>query len=127
LSVDARRSGYQEIADDLRRKISAGVYPVDSALPSTTQLMGEYSVSSTVIQRAVRELKHEGIAIGQPGKAVYVSQEPKPATPSAEYAEVMRQIAALRETFETTAASLNDRLSALENAVRQPRPRAKGR
>ena len=127
MSVDARRSGYQEIADDLRRKIRAGIYPVGSALPSTAQLAAEYSVSSTVVQRAIRELKRDGVAVGQPGKAVFVSQEPEPAESSVEYAELMGEIAALRETFEKTAAALDDRLTALERATGQSRSRSKGR
>lgn len=127
MSVDARRSGYQEIADDLRRKIRAGIYPVGSALPSTAQLTAEYSVSSTVVQRAIRELKHDGVAVGQPGKAVFVHERPEAAEPSAEYAELMRQITALRETFENTAAALDDRLSALERSMGESRPRSKGR
>jgi GntR family transcriptional regulator len=63
---------YEQMANDLRTKISDGVYAVGAALPSTAKLMREYGVSITAVRAAVGVLKHEGIVIGQPGKAVYV-------------------------------------------------------
>ena len=66
------RPVYLQIADDLRSKISDGTYPVGSALPSTNKLMEQYGGSVTVVRAAIRELRSEGILIGQPGKGVYV-------------------------------------------------------
>lgn len=116
---EARRARYQEIADDLRAKISAGTYPLDSALPSTAELMSAYAVSNTVIQRAINELKHEGVLEGHAGKGVFVLREPAPAEPSAEYAEIMRHIADLRRTVEETFDGLDRRMTELEEAARR--------
>lgn len=119
MSVAPRRARYQEIADDLRAKIADGTYPLDTALPSTARLMEEYDVSATVIQRAVHELKHDGILEGQPGKAVYVLREPPPVEPSVEYTEIMRNIADLRRTVGETLDDLDRRVSELEEAARR--------
>lgn len=70
---------YEQIADDLRSKISRGTYAVGDPLPSTTRLMREYGASITAVRAAVNVLKQEGVAIGQPGKAVYVQRQVEPA------------------------------------------------
>lgn len=119
--TSARRPKYLLIADDLRAKITDGTYPVGAALPSTSQLMQVYDVSVTVARAAVKELQNEGVAEGQPGKAVYVQREPAPAEPSAEYRDITHQIGALRETVRQAVQQLDDRLTKLEQSARPPR------
>jgi DNA-binding GntR family transcriptional regulator len=113
-----RRPRYQELADELRAKIADGTYPVGSALPSTSQLMSAYGVSVTVVRAAIKTLQAEGVAEGQPGKAVYVQREPTPAEPTAEYREVSQQIEDLREALDRAVDQLDERLSRLERAGR---------
>ena len=98
MTPSARRPKYLQIADDLRTKVIDGTYPVGAALPSTSQLMQIYEVSVTVARAAIKELQNEGVAEGQPGKAVYVQREPEPVEPSTEYRELTRQIDDLRDT-----------------------------
>src|SRR5690349_17251950 len=76
LSDQTSRPKYQQVADDLRRSIAAGTYPVGAELPSTSQLTARYSASTTVVRAAIRELRTEGLVVGQPGKAVYVQAVP---------------------------------------------------
>ncbi len=113
-----RRSKYLEVADDLRKKIAGGTYPVGAEIPSTSRLMDQYEVSITVVRAAVRELRTEGLVVGQPGKAVYVTAEPAAETPSAEFTEVMGHLRALRELLDDFDA----RLTRLEKAA-APRSR----
>jgi DNA-binding GntR family transcriptional regulator len=123
LTAFTRRPKYRQIADDLRAKISDGTYPVGAALPSTSQLMQSYDVSVTVARAAVKELQNEGIAEGQPGKAVYVQRKPVVAKPSTEYREITQQIEALRESFGQAIQQLDDRLTKLERtAARSAQP-----
>ncbi len=114
-----RRPKYVDVADDLRQKIASGTYPVGGELPSTSRLMDQYEVSVTVVRAAVRELRTEGLVVGQPGKAVYVLAEPAPETPSAEFTEVMDQLRVLRELLDDFDA----RLTRLEQTT-TPRGRA---
>jgi len=123
LTALAKRPKYLQVADDLRAKIADGTYPVGAALPSTAQLMAAYGVSTTVARAAVRELQTEGIAEGQPGKAVFVQREPTPAAPSSEYIEITRQIEALREALGQAVQQLDARLTQLEG--RSPGPARK--
>ena len=86
---------YQRVADDLRSKISSGELKVGEPIPSTTKLMEEYDVSSTVVRRAVADLRAAGILVGHSGKAVYVKAKPE-------------QVAEERVTLEELSARLND-------------------
>jgi GntR family transcriptional regulator len=70
---------YQLVADDIRSKISSGQYAVNSPIPSTSQLMKQHRVSSTVVRQAVERLKAEGLLIGHSGKAVFVRARPDDA------------------------------------------------
>lgn len=120
MTASTRGPKYRQIANDLRAKIADGTYPVGEALPSTSQLMATYGVSVTVARAAVKELQNEGIAEGQPGKAVYVQREPTPVEPSTEYREITQQIEALREALDEAVQQLDQRLTELEQTARPP-------
>lgn len=119
LTPSTRRARYLQIADDLRAKIADGTYPVGAALPSTSQLMKAYDVSVTVVRAAIKELKNDGVAEGQPGKAVYVHRRPAPAEPSTEYRQITQQLENLRATVRQAVQQLDDRLTTLEQEARQ--------
>jgi len=68
---------YQRLAADLRSQISSGQLPIGAPLPSVRRLVEDHGVSTTVARAAVNELRHEGLVIGQQGKAVYVAATPK--------------------------------------------------
>lgn len=115
------RARYLQIADELRTKIRKGTYSVGEALPSTSALMRTHDVSITVARAAIKELQNEGVAIGQPGKGVFVRREPEPDEPSTEYAELMERITDLRETVTRSVDQLAERVAALEKT--RPRRR----
>jgi GntR family transcriptional regulator len=76
LTATTGRPLYEQVADDLRQKIRNAQYVVGDPLPSTAKLMEDYGVSITVARAAVRALQNEGLAIGQPGKGVFVRNVP---------------------------------------------------
>ncbi|MFI5913743.1 GntR family transcriptional regulator [Dactylosporangium sp. NPDC051541] len=111
---------YQQIADDLRRKIVDGTYPVGEPIPSTTTLMAHYNGSITVVRAAIRDLQNEGVLIGQPGKGVYVQEKPKPRADVAS-PDVVAQLANLNETVqqlrEQLAATVTTEVQELRRQV----------
>ncbi|OJG06127.1 Mannosyl-D-glycerate transport/metabolism system repressor MngR [Pseudonocardia autotrophica] len=115
----ARSPKYQQVADDLRAKIANGTYPIGEPLPSTSALMSGYDVSITVARAAIKQLQAEGLAEGQPGKAVYVVGEPGPSQPSAEFSEITRRIEDLREALDSAMTQLDARVSELEKKIRR--------
>lgn len=116
------RPKYLQLADDLRARIAAGTYPVDSPLPSASQLRAEHEVSITVVRDAIKELKRDGVVAGQPGKAVYVQRVPEAPATTPDYAAITQQIENLREAVESFAS----RLAAVEEVVHQRRGRSTG-
>lgn len=71
---------YKKVADDLRQQIASGRFPVGTEIPSTAKLSEQYDVSLGVVQRAVGELKDEGLLVGQSGKGVFVLATPEDAS-----------------------------------------------
>lgn len=100
---------YLEVAADLRAAITAGTYAVGGELPSTARLTEQYSVSTTVVRAAVRELRSEGLVVGQPGKAVFVRAAPDAAEPTVE-----QRLDELSKFVGGELANLRDRVAALE-------------
>lgn len=131
---------YQHVTDDLRKQISEGKLPVGKPIPSAAQLRDRYNVSSTVVQRAVNDLKTEGLLHGQPGKAVYVKATPESiAEDAANLQDLADQVAQLRtvssavpdiEEVRTEVAELRQQVARVEanleelyGRIGQPYPR----
>ncbi len=102
------RPAYRRIADDLRAKILDGTYPLGEPLPSTAKLMTAYGVSITVARAAVNELRAEGVVAGQPGKGVYVVEQP--AAPGPDLDTLARTVEDMGKNIER----LERRVSELE-------------
>lgn len=109
---------YRQLADDLRDQIANGTIAVGDELPSTSRLMETHGVSITVARAAVRELRSEGIVVGQPGKGVYVQRVPE-ASERSDYAEIKQQIDGLRSALNDAVQELDQRLSRLEDRIDQ--------
>jgi GntR family transcriptional regulator len=116
------RPAYQQVADDLRRRITAGEFPVGSAIPSTTKLTKDYSVSVTVVRAAVAELRGEGVLAGRPGKGVFVRATPESAAErTATIAGLCEQIAELRAELREVQAGRRGEVAAELRELRELR------
>jgi DNA-binding GntR family transcriptional regulator len=114
------RPAYQQVADDLRRRITAGEFPVGSAIPSTAKLTKDYSVSVTVIRAAVSELRAEGVLAGRPGKGVFVRATPEAAAErSASIAELSEQLEELRAELRRVGVGRHEELAAEVRELRR--------
>ncbi len=71
--IDRRRL-YQQIADDIERKILDGTIPPESRLPGEHVLAEEYGVSRNVIREALKRLKEHGLVMIRTGSGTYVRQ-----------------------------------------------------
>ena len=107
------RSPYQQVADDLRRRIQAGgEYAPSARLPSIRQLAKQYGISPQTVQNALRELRHEGLVVSQQGRAFFVRDPDRPlsGTSSTHEDEVNRRLVAL----EAELHDLQSRVAAVE-------------
>ncbi|MEV0149149.1 MULTISPECIES: GntR family transcriptional regulator [unclassified Nonomuraea] len=68
------RHPYLKLAAEIRAQIMAGNLTPGTQLPSTRQLMEQYSVPNATVQNAVALLKEEGFLLGQAGKGVFVRE-----------------------------------------------------
>ncbi|MCX5063723.1 GntR family transcriptional regulator [Streptomyces sp. NBC_00201] len=64
---------HQVVANDLRRRLVAGEWPVGTKLPSRAQLAQHYGVGSNVLQKAQERLIIEGLLEGRAGSGTYVA------------------------------------------------------
>ncbi|MGH3809216.1 MAG: GntR family transcriptional regulator [Pseudonocardiaceae bacterium] len=58
---------YQQIADELRKRVVSGVLAPGSKLPTEVELMGEFTVSRVVARLAVGVLRAEGLIYSRQG------------------------------------------------------------
>jgi len=68
------RPAYQQIADELRRRIQTGALEPGSKLPTEVELMSEFGVSRVVGRLAVGVLRTEGLIYSRQGKGTFVRE-----------------------------------------------------
>lgn len=67
----AGRPLYQGVADELRRRILAGIIPTGSLLPTEPALSNEFSVSRGTVREAIALLRAEGLVVTEHGRGSY--------------------------------------------------------
>ena len=111
MSIDPndRRPPYQQVADDLRRKIQAREeYPPGARLPSIRDLAKSYHISPQTVQSALRELRQENLVVSQQGRAFFVRD------PSRSIAEDADDVDKRLTSLEADLRELQDRVAAFE-------------
>ncbi|MFD9603287.1 GntR family transcriptional regulator [Streptomyces sp. NPDC059970] len=72
LAPQGKRTGYRDIADDLRRAILAGEYAPGARLPGLNQLMREYSSAESTVRQAFAVLRSEALIQSRQGAGIFV-------------------------------------------------------
>ncbi len=72
-SEKAQKPLYQVMKKDMERAISTGQFAPGSRVPSESELIAHYQVSSTTARRCLDELEHEGLLRRVRGKGTFVS------------------------------------------------------
>jgi DNA-binding FadR family transcriptional regulator len=113
--ANAKRLSYREVADKLREQIEAGDIRTGTPLPSASELMAQFGVSSTVIKNAMILLRTSGHIEGQQGKAVFATLPTGPEW----LAELLDAGAALAEVASASSQpAAADALKRWKHAVR---------
>jgi GntR family transcriptional regulator len=63
---------HRQIAASLRSRIRAGEWAAGERLPAIPALAGEYAVAKQTVQRAIDQLRIEGLLITRPGSGTFV-------------------------------------------------------
>ncbi|MEC4016965.1 GntR family transcriptional regulator [Streptomyces sp. H27-D2] len=114
------RPAHQQIAALLRDRIMSGRLAPGVQLPSTQQLMAEFDVVGTTVQKALQVLKAEGLAVGRPGKGVFVRAQPHHSIVPAAYMPPSRTGEPYAWMPEAAARSMTGASRILEVAELQP-------
>jgi GntR family transcriptional regulator len=67
---------YQEIAGELRRRVTAGEFAGGGLLPSEAQLAETFAASRVTVRRALEELHDEGLIDSRQGLGWFVAADP---------------------------------------------------
>ena len=94
-----RRPLYRQIADDLSRQITEGLYPPGAQLPTLAELSQAYTVSDVTARHALEWLERHGIIAVRHGKRAVVL-EPQ-IDPSDSYGQLLAKIAALTRRLDS--------------------------
>jgi GntR family transcriptional regulator len=74
----AQQPMYQQIAEDLRKKIEDGVIARGSQLPTELALREEYDASRNTIRDAIKRLTSQGLVETRPGQGTFVTMNVDP-------------------------------------------------
>jgi GntR family transcriptional regulator len=102
---DPRRP-YAQVADGLRVAIQSGELAAGTKLPSGRELANEWGVALMTVQKALDQLRDEGLVYTQRGRGVFVA--------SADGPPPINDLSTLRETVE----ELRRRLDVVEERLR---------
>lgn len=105
---DGGRTGYEQVANSLRRAIAEDEYPVGSHLPSIQQLSATHGVSHMTVKRALDVLRADGLVTSRSGVRALVISTPSEMPPP-----IQEQVDALREAV----TDLTERLAKVEAHV----------
>ncbi|MFJ9418349.1 MULTISPECIES: winged helix-turn-helix domain-containing protein [unclassified Streptomyces] len=110
-----KQFAYQQVADDLRRRIADGDFAETGRLPSYGDLQKAYGVTVTVARAAINQLKSDRLVVSHQGKGVFLTADA--GRSAAQLADPVGTLAELREEvgkLRTEVGDLRQRVAALE-------------
>ena len=69
------RAIYTQIAEQVKLRIIAGIYPVGTRLPSVRELAAEAAVNPNTIQKALSELEQSGLLYTQRTSGRFITED----------------------------------------------------
>lgn len=113
MAITPGTPAYLQVASVIRAQIGSGELAPGDRLATMSQMQTDYDVSSTVIREALKELRREGLIIGQQGKGTYVADTHQQGTPDEDLAAQVRRLT-------QTVSRLDGRVSQLEGHNKGP-------
>jgi DNA-binding GntR family transcriptional regulator len=96
---------YERIADALRARIAAGEWEIGNPIPTIALLAAEYKAAGNTVERAIAELRKDGIVQSTQGSGIFVMRRDR--VPSGEYVALTGRLDAMgaevRQLRETVA------------------------
>jgi GntR family transcriptional regulator len=71
------RSGvapYRQLVQQVRQALRLGLLSEGDQLPTVKEVVGQVAINPNTVLKAYRELEHEGLAEGRPGRGTFVTR-----------------------------------------------------
>lgn len=110
-----RRKVYVRIADELRRDIAAGRFPVGEPFPSIGDLVDRFGAAKATVERALEVLRTEGLLASRQGsRSVVMAVPDAPAEsdeaeePSEEFKLLFGQLQEIRSHVKRLSSKIEE-------------------
>jgi GntR family transcriptional regulator len=74
--IDARSgvAPYQQLVQQVRHALRLGLLEEGDQLPTVKEVVGQVAINPNTVLKAYRELEHEGLVTGRPGRGTFVTR-----------------------------------------------------
>ena len=74
--IDARSgvAPYQQLAQQVRHALRLGLLEEGDQLPTVKEVVAQVAINPNTVLKAYRELEHEGLVAGRPGRGTFVTR-----------------------------------------------------
>ncbi len=81
LRSDSGVPAYLQLVQQVRQAVRMGVLDVGDQLPTVKEVVSELAINPNTVQKAYRELEHEGLVEGRQGVGTFVARRPNGPPP----------------------------------------------
>jgi GntR family transcriptional regulator len=67
---------YLQLVQQIRQAVRMGVLDIGDRLPTVKEVVAELAINPNTVQKAYRELEHEGLVEGRQGVGTFVARRP---------------------------------------------------
>ncbi|MFI0090118.1 GntR family transcriptional regulator [Streptomyces bobili] len=114
VSQDDPRSAYEQVADDIRRKIASGTLRAGQRLDGNAKMAEQYGVAAMTIRHALDILRREQLIVSQQGRGTFVASDPAVPDTSEGHGGMAEELSQIKAALDL----INSRLDRLETQVR---------
>ena len=65
---------YRQIVDQVRQALRLGLLGAGDQLPTVKDVVAQVAINPNTVLKAYRELEHEGLAAGRPGRGTFITR-----------------------------------------------------
>jgi GntR family transcriptional regulator len=65
---------YQQIVQQVRQALRLGLLREGDQLPTVKEVVAQVAINPNTVLKAYRELEHEGLAAGRPGRGTFITR-----------------------------------------------------
>ena len=70
----SRVAPYQQLAQQVRQALRLGLLEEGDQLPTVKEVVAQVAINPNTVLKAYRELEHEGLVAGRPGRGTFVTR-----------------------------------------------------